>query len=189
MTIIDIIDDLTHYDHSSGTATPWIEKTFMADFDSMETELEELLEELDEVCGMVCNLSMVLENMGYIDSYVYDMGSFDDIMDGLSPSELLKKIDLERFNPRDDYFSWDVWGVYSGNDISDFDDLSALDSILTELQEDATTLLDYIRGNYYDGISDLEKHKRDIINDFIAYLEENADHLEDVEELRRSAII
>ena len=163
MKILDILDDYDHYNCSA---------LFMDDFDELEEELHELIDEIEEVNGIICNLSVVMENLNP-DYCVYDMGMMDQLFFSCSPIELLKKIWLDHFNAWDEYISFDdVYGIYSGNCLEDFEELKMLDDTLTEVKCIASAMIDYINGEYFIGLDGVEGIEGETLRDFNYWLKD-----------------
>ena len=85
----------------------------------IETKLNEELCDADlfELWNMYC------ESNNYYEDYIYDMGEFDAMADGYTPTELLEHLD--DFDINDSYFKEGIYGFTSGG-LYDFVDSSTL---------------------------------------------------------------
>lgn len=161
-----IMDVLTNWDSYSTRAM------FSDDFDKLEKELTQLIDEIEEVNGIICNLNVVMESFNP-DYCAYDMDDLDVIFECCKPTKLLNKIWFDRFNVRDYYFSFDdVYGIYSGNGLEDFEELNTLNDTIEEIKLIASAIIDYINGEYFIGLDGVEGIEGEALRDFNDWLNE-----------------
>lgn len=70
------------------------------------------------------------------DDEILEMCEFDDICDGMTPTQIIQSIDPDEFDTGDDFIKYTIWGWKSFNDISyeiDTDDI--FNDIESELED------------------------------------------------------
>ena len=73
----------------------------------------------------------------YYDDRIYDMDEFDEIMSGMSPSDIATKIFYGDFRPNDNYFKFDGYdNLQSFDYISDEVDLEEIADYIVDNDED-----------------------------------------------------
>lgn len=78
-----------------------------------------------------------LNKTNYYDDRIYDMNEFDEIMFGMSPSDIALKIFYGDFRPNDHYFKFDGYdNLQSFDYISDEVDLEEIADYIVDNDED-----------------------------------------------------
>ena len=77
------------------------------------------------------------DKTNYYDDRIYDMDEFDEIMSGMSPSDIATKIFYGDFRPNDNYFKFDGYANLESFDyISDEVDLEEIADYIVDNDED-----------------------------------------------------
>ena len=77
------------------------------------------------------------DKTNYYDDRIYDMDEFDEIMSGMSPSDIALKIFYGDFRPNDHYFKFDGCANFQSFDyISDEVDLEEIADYIVDNDED-----------------------------------------------------
>lgn len=108
-------------------------------------------------------------NEGFIDSddAIYSMDDIDEALDGYTPSDILDMMFYGNFNPRDEYFKFDVYGNLESIrscDIGNYCDYYS-DEIYEYLES----------GNYYGEFYELE----DVLESLHAFADEDEEEDEE----------
>ena len=69
--------------------------------------IKDLLENMSE-SQLYTIANEYFDKTGYYDDRIYDMDEFDEIMSGMSPSDIATKIFYGDFRPNDNYFKYNV---------------------------------------------------------------------------------
>ena len=133
---------------------------------------------------------------GYLgDDRYYGMSLLDDLFYGCSPLEIVEKINYGYFNPRDDYFKFDIYGIES-TDVKDYsafidnyfmEELIDNDHYLSEIEDynlfdiETDAMLDLIKhfnvSSYVDDdgddVADIDND--DLTDDEIEFISKYAD--------------
>ena len=103
------------------------------------TKTEMIKDLLEDMSGsqlfMICN--EYFDKTEYFDDRIYDMDEFDEMMDGISPSDIATKIFYGDFRPNDNYFKFDGYDNLKSFDyISDEVDLEEVADYIVDNDED-----------------------------------------------------
>ena len=98
--------------------------------------IKDLLENMSESqLYIICN--EYFDKTNYYDDRIYDMDEFDEIMSGMSPSDIATKIFYGDFRPNDNYFRFDGYANLESFDyISDEVDLEKIADYIIDNDED-----------------------------------------------------
>ena len=98
--------------------------------------IKDLLENMSE-SKLFTIYNEYLDKTEYYDDRIYDMEEFDEIMSGMSPSDIALKIFYGDFRPNDHYFKFDGCANFQSFDyISDEVDLEEIADYIVDNDED-----------------------------------------------------
>lgn len=98
--------------------------------------IKDLLENMSE-SKLFTIYNEYLDKTEYYDDRIYDMEEFDEMMDGMSPSDIALKIFYGDFRPNDHYFKFDGYdNLQSFDYISDEVDLEEIADYIVDNDED-----------------------------------------------------
>lgn len=98
--------------------------------------IKDLLENMSE-SKLFTIYNEYLDKTEYYDDRIYDMEEFDEMMDGMSPSDIALKIFYGDFRPNDHYFKFDGYdNLQSFDYISDEVDLEEIADYIIDNDED-----------------------------------------------------
>ena len=99
--------------------------------DEKRNRIEAIIDEMS-VDEIICAWNQRCESYNDWEQYIYPMDSFDELMNGQSPTEIVEALG-DGFSTADDYFCDDIYGLKSFDDIYEVaDDSELLDYILDE---------------------------------------------------------
>ena len=103
----------------------------------IKTEMiKDLLENMSE-SQLYIIVNEYFDKTNYYDDRIYDMDEFDEIMSGMSPSDIATKIFYGDFRPNDNYFKFDGYANLESFDyISDEVDLEEIADYIVDNDED-----------------------------------------------------
>ena len=103
----------------------------------IKTEMiKDLLENMSE-SQLYIIVNEYFDKTNYYDDRIYDMDEFDEIMSGMSPSDIATKIFYGDFRPNDNYFRFDGYANLESFDyISDEVDLEEVADYIVDNDED-----------------------------------------------------
>lgn len=163
---------------SSDTATVIDEKkTKLFDIrkqaDALKEELSDNIRDYLEE-----NTDILVEIANENGESIYPMDDFDELMDGMTPTDIAEKIYYgDGFNPNDDYFMFDgCANLKSLTDFSVTDEIDIDDIVSTIIDEDSSDyndIQDFLDG--YNETMDELTDKEDDMNAEIAELQEKQD--------------
>ena len=98
--------------------------------------IKDLLENMSE-SQLYIIVNEYFDKTNYYDDRIYDMDEFDEIMSGMSPSDIATKIFYGDFRPNDNYFKFDGYANLQSFDyISDEVDLEEIADYIVDNDED-----------------------------------------------------
>ena len=98
--------------------------------------IKDLLENMSE-SKLYTIANEYFDKTEYYDDRIYDMEEFDEIMNGMSPSDIALKIFYGDFRPNDHYFKFDGCANFQSFDyISDEVDLEEIADYIVDNDED-----------------------------------------------------
>ena len=98
--------------------------------------IKDLLENMSE-SQLYIIVNEYSDKTNYYDDRIYDMDEFDEIMSGMSPSDIATKIFYGDFRPNDNYFKFDGYANLESFDyISDEVDLEEIADYIVDNDED-----------------------------------------------------
>ena len=98
--------------------------------------IKDLLENMSE-SQLYIIANEYFDKTEYYDDRIYDMDEFDEIMSGMSPSDIAMKIFYGDFRPNDNYFKFDGYANLQSFDyISDEVDLEEISDYIVDNDED-----------------------------------------------------
>ena len=98
--------------------------------------IKDLLENMSE-SQLYIIVNEYFDKTNYYDDRIYDMDEFDEIMSGMSPSEIATKIFYGDFRPNDNYFKFNGYANLESFDyISDEVDLEEIADYIVDNDED-----------------------------------------------------
>lgn len=98
--------------------------------------IKDLLENMSE-SKLYIIANEYFDKAEYYDDRIYDMDEFDEIMSGMSPSDITLKIFYGDFRPNDHYFKFDGCANFQSFDyISDEVDLEEIADYIVDNDED-----------------------------------------------------
>ena len=98
--------------------------------------IKDLLENMSE-SQLYIIANEYFDKTEYYDDRIYDMDEFDEIMSGMSPSDIATKIFYGDFRPNDNYFKFDGYANLESFDyISDEVDLEEIADYIVDNDED-----------------------------------------------------
>ena len=98
--------------------------------------IKDLLENMSE-SQLYTIVNEYFDKTNYYDDRIYDMDEFDEIMSGMSPSDIALKIFYGDFRPNDHYFKFDGCANFQSFDyISDEVDLEEIADYIVDNDED-----------------------------------------------------
>ena len=98
--------------------------------------IKDLLENMSE-SQLYIIANEYFDKTNYYDDRIYDMDEFDEIMSGMSPSDIATKIFYGDFRPNDNYFKFDGYANLESFDyISDEVDLEEIADYIVDNDED-----------------------------------------------------
>ena len=98
--------------------------------------IKDLLENMSE-SQLYIIVNEYFDKTNYYDDRIYDMDEFDEIMSGMSPSDIATKIFYGDFRPNDNYFRFDGYANLESFDyISDEVDLEEVADYIVDNDED-----------------------------------------------------
>lgn len=85
----------------------------------MEEKIKAIIDEMDDG-DKIALWNESCRECSYYDDEIYSMGEFDEIMDGYSPLDIVRKIYYgANFNPNHDYFAFDGYANLVSFDYAD----------------------------------------------------------------------
>ena len=98
--------------------------------------IKDLLENMSE-SQLYIIVNEYFDKANYYDDRIYDMDEFNEIMSGMSPSDIATKIFYGDFRPNDNYFRFDGYANLQSFDyISDEVDLEEIADYIIDNDED-----------------------------------------------------
>ena len=98
--------------------------------------IKDLLENMSESQLYIIS-NEYFDKTNYYDDRIYDMDEFDEIMSGMSPSDIATKIFYGDFRPNDNYFKFDGYANLESFDyISDKVDLEEIADYIIDNDQD-----------------------------------------------------
>ena len=98
--------------------------------------IKDLLENMSE-SQLYIIANEYFDKTNYYDDRIYDMDEFDEIMSGMSPSDIATKIFYGDFRPNDNYFKFNGYANLESFDyISDEVDLEEIADYIVDNDED-----------------------------------------------------
>ena len=98
--------------------------------------IKDLLENMSE-SQLYTIVNEYFDKTNYYDDRIYDMDEFNEIMSGMSPSDIATKIFYGDFRPNDNYFRFDGYANLQSFDyISDEVDLEEIADYIIDNDED-----------------------------------------------------
>lgn len=85
-------------------------------------------------------------NGAFEESFPHAMSSFEDYFCGVHPLEIIRQVSPSKFNPNDDYFIFNVYGIES---ITEEELIEKLEYLDEEIIENFVDVLDMISWEYY----------------------------------------
>lgn len=101
--------------------------------------ITEIINNWDEAT-YICAWNEYCDNINATEDRIEDMDSLDDLLSGLTPSEVINAIDSD-FSLTDDYFKDGIYGITSGCDARD---MSYPEDLIDAITDDTAAYSEYL---------------------------------------------